>query len=147
MAWRNLLKHRSSAVINIGGLALGLTTSILVVLFVAIDALFVVSIVLLNISTLSLHVLIALQTSGEISTLTCPLCFSCLLISIPIFSSISSSCSNKSINRLNSFAASEKFRRNRRISRTESTSWIARETTAMPLAAALSPSISRFPFR
>jgi putative ABC transport system permease protein len=35
MAWRNLLKHRSSAVINIGGLALGLTTSILVVLFVA----------------------------------------------------------------------------------------------------------------
>jgi ABC-type antimicrobial peptide transport system permease subunit len=35
MAWRNLSKHKSSAVINIGGLALGLTTSILVVLFVA----------------------------------------------------------------------------------------------------------------
>ena len=33
LAWRNLLKHRSSAAINIGGLALGLTTSILVVLF------------------------------------------------------------------------------------------------------------------
>lgn len=33
LAWRNLVKHRSSAVINIGGLALGLTTSILVVLF------------------------------------------------------------------------------------------------------------------
>jgi putative ABC transport system permease protein len=33
LAWRNLLKHRSSAVINIGGLALGLTTSILVLLF------------------------------------------------------------------------------------------------------------------
>ena len=35
MAWRNLLKHKSSAAINIGGLALGLTASILVVLFVA----------------------------------------------------------------------------------------------------------------
>ena len=34
LAWRSLLKHKSSAVINIGGLALGLTTSILVVLFV-----------------------------------------------------------------------------------------------------------------
>ena len=33
LAWRNLLKHRSSAAINIGGLALGLTTSILVLLF------------------------------------------------------------------------------------------------------------------
>jgi hypothetical protein len=35
LAWRNLLKHRSSAAINIGGLALGLTTSILVVLFLS----------------------------------------------------------------------------------------------------------------
>jgi putative ABC transport system permease protein len=34
LAWRSLLKHKSSAAINIGGLALGLTTSILVVLFV-----------------------------------------------------------------------------------------------------------------
>ena len=34
LAWRNLLRHRSSAMINIGGLALGLTTSILVVLFI-----------------------------------------------------------------------------------------------------------------
>jgi putative ABC transport system permease protein len=33
LAWRNLLKHKSSAMINIGGLALGLTTSILVLLF------------------------------------------------------------------------------------------------------------------
>lgn len=33
LAWRNLFKHRSSAIINIGGLALGLTTSILVVVF------------------------------------------------------------------------------------------------------------------
>ena len=33
LAWRNLLKHKSSAAINIGGLALGLTTSILVLLF------------------------------------------------------------------------------------------------------------------
>ncbi len=35
LAWRNLLKHRSSAAINIGGLALGLTTAILVLLFLA----------------------------------------------------------------------------------------------------------------
>jgi putative ABC transport system permease protein len=34
MAWRNLLKHKASALINIGGLAVGLTTSILVLLFV-----------------------------------------------------------------------------------------------------------------
>lgn len=34
MAWRNLLKHKTSAIINIGGLAVGLTTSILVLLFV-----------------------------------------------------------------------------------------------------------------
>jgi putative ABC transport system permease protein len=34
MAWRNLLKHKTSALINIGGLAVGLTTSILVLLFV-----------------------------------------------------------------------------------------------------------------
>jgi putative ABC transport system permease protein len=34
LAWRNLIKHKTSAAINIGGLALGLTTSILVVLFV-----------------------------------------------------------------------------------------------------------------
>jgi putative ABC transport system permease protein len=34
LAWRNLLKHKTSAAINIGGLALGLTTSILVLLFV-----------------------------------------------------------------------------------------------------------------
>jgi len=33
LAWRNLLKHKSSAAINIIGLALGLTTSILVLLF------------------------------------------------------------------------------------------------------------------
>src|SRR5581483_4041055 len=33
LAWRNLLKHKTSALINIGGLALGLTTSILVMLF------------------------------------------------------------------------------------------------------------------
>jgi len=33
LAWRNLLKHKSSAAINIGGLALGLTTSMLVLLF------------------------------------------------------------------------------------------------------------------
>jgi len=32
LAWRNLLKHKSSAMINIGGLALGLTTSMLVLL-------------------------------------------------------------------------------------------------------------------
>lgn len=35
LAWRNLLKHRSSALLNIGGLALGLTTAILVLLFLA----------------------------------------------------------------------------------------------------------------
>jgi len=34
LAWRNLAKHKSSAAINIGGLALGLTTSILVMLLV-----------------------------------------------------------------------------------------------------------------
>jgi hypothetical protein len=34
LAWRNLQKHKTSAAINIGGLALGLTTSILVLLFV-----------------------------------------------------------------------------------------------------------------
>ena len=34
LAWRNLVKHKSSSAINIGGLAIGLTTSILVVLFV-----------------------------------------------------------------------------------------------------------------
>jgi putative ABC transport system permease protein len=34
LAWRNLIKHKTSAAINIGGLAIGLTTSILVVLFV-----------------------------------------------------------------------------------------------------------------
>lgn len=34
LAWRNLVKHKISAIINIGGLAIGLTTSILVVLFV-----------------------------------------------------------------------------------------------------------------
>jgi putative ABC transport system permease protein len=34
LAWRNLIKHKTSAAINIGGLALGLTTSILVLLFV-----------------------------------------------------------------------------------------------------------------
>ena len=33
LAWRNLKKHKISALINIGGLALGLTTSILVMLF------------------------------------------------------------------------------------------------------------------
>lgn len=33
LAWRNLLKHKASAMINIGGLALGLTTSILIMLF------------------------------------------------------------------------------------------------------------------
>jgi putative ABC transport system permease protein len=33
LAWRNLLKHKASAITNIGGLALGLTTSILVMLF------------------------------------------------------------------------------------------------------------------
>src|SRR5258708_8731810 len=33
LAWRNLLKHRSSAIINISRLALGLTTSLLVLLF------------------------------------------------------------------------------------------------------------------
>jgi ABC-type antimicrobial peptide transport system permease subunit len=33
LAWRNLQKHKTSAMINIGGLALGLTTSILVMLF------------------------------------------------------------------------------------------------------------------
>jgi len=33
LAWRNLRKHKTSAMINIGGLALGLTTSILVLLF------------------------------------------------------------------------------------------------------------------
>ena len=34
LAWRNLVKHKTSAIINIGGLAIGLTTSILVLLFV-----------------------------------------------------------------------------------------------------------------
>lgn len=34
LAWRNLRSHKTSAAINIGGLALGLTTSILVLLFV-----------------------------------------------------------------------------------------------------------------
>lgn len=34
LAWRNLLNHKSSAAINIGGLALGLATSIVVMLFV-----------------------------------------------------------------------------------------------------------------
>ncbi len=34
LAWRNLQKHKTSAAINIGGLAMGLTTSILVLLFV-----------------------------------------------------------------------------------------------------------------
>lgn len=33
LAWRNLLRHKSSAAINIAGLTLGLTTSILVLLF------------------------------------------------------------------------------------------------------------------
>jgi len=33
LAWRNLARHKTSAMINIGGLALGLTTSILVMLF------------------------------------------------------------------------------------------------------------------
>ncbi|HEY4209220.1 MAG TPA: ABC transporter permease [Puia sp.] len=33
LAWRNIRKHKSSAIINIGGLALGLTTGILVLLF------------------------------------------------------------------------------------------------------------------
>jgi putative ABC transport system permease protein len=33
MAWRNLLKHKASSFINIGGLAVGLTTSILVLLY------------------------------------------------------------------------------------------------------------------
>jgi putative ABC transport system permease protein len=33
MAWRNLLKHKTSSIINIGGLAVGLTTSILVLLY------------------------------------------------------------------------------------------------------------------
>jgi ABC-type antimicrobial peptide transport system permease subunit len=33
LAWRSLIKHKSSALINIGGLALGLTTSLLVMLF------------------------------------------------------------------------------------------------------------------
>jgi putative ABC transport system permease protein len=34
LAWRNLIKHKTSAVINIGGLAVGLMTCIIVVLFV-----------------------------------------------------------------------------------------------------------------
>jgi len=34
MAWRNLQKHKASAAINIGGLTVGLTVSLLVVLFV-----------------------------------------------------------------------------------------------------------------
>jgi hypothetical protein len=62
--------------------------------------------------------------------------------SFPIFPSISSMSSSRSSNRSSSSGASLSVRKNRRISRTESTSWIARETTAMPLAAALSPSIS-----
>jgi putative ABC transport system permease protein len=33
LAWRNLLKHKTSSIINISGLALGLATSILVMLF------------------------------------------------------------------------------------------------------------------
>jgi ABC-type antimicrobial peptide transport system permease subunit len=34
LAWRNLQKHKTSAAINVGGLALGLTTSILVLLYI-----------------------------------------------------------------------------------------------------------------
>jgi len=115
---------------------------VLVALLLAVVVFFAVSTTSSSIFNLLSQVFMALIMLPDMSTSVCVAPCCCLSTSAPIFSKMSSSCSSKSINLFNSFGASDTSRRKRRISRTESTSWIASDTTAMPLAAALRPSIS-----
>lgn len=91
-----------------------------------------------SITDLLRHVVKALRTLRS----TLSLIARCRAIKAPMLSRMSSSCSRRSTRRINSLGASATRWRNCRIDRTESTSWIASETTAMPLAAELSPSIA-----